>query len=197
MASEGYDIKRGLKDVYFDTTEASFIDGEVGKLLYRGYNIHDLAERATFEEVVYLLLYGALPNRQQLGEFDRGFRADRTVPDEVINVLRVVKDCHPMDALRTGISALSAFTPDVTDNSQEATRRKGIRLTAQAPTLVAAHHRIRNGLEPVAPNPDLNHAGNFLYMLRGAEPTDDENHLIDVDFVLHAEHGGECLRFRG
>ena len=195
MASEGYDIKRGLKDVYFDTTEASFIDGEVGKLLYRGYNIHDLAERATFEEVVYLLLYGALPNRQQLGEFDRGFRADRTVPDEVINVLRVVKDCHPMDALRTGISALSAFTPDVTDNSQEATRRKGIRLTAQAPTLVAAHHRIRNGLEPVAPNPDLNHAGNFLYMLRGAEPTDDENHLIDVDFVLHAEHGANASAF--
>ena len=195
MASEGFDIKRGLKDVYFDTTEASFIDGEVGKLLYRGYNIHDLAEKATFEEIVYLLLYGALPNRQQLGEFDRGFRADRTVPDEVINVLRVVKDCHPMDALRTGISALSAFTPDVTDNSQEATRRKGIRLTAQAPTLVAAHHRIRNGLEPVAPNPDLNHAGNFLYMLRGAEPTDDENHLIDVDFVLHAEHGANASAF--
>ena len=195
MASEGFDIKRGLKDVYFDTTEASFIDGEVGKLLYRGYNIHDLAEKATFEEVVYLLLYGSLPNRQQLGEFDRGFRADRTVPDEVINVLRVVKDCHPMDALRTGISALSAFTPDVTDNSQEATRRKGIRLTAQAPTLVAAHHRIRNGLEPVAPNPDLNHAGNFLYMLRGAEPTDDENHLIDVDFVLHAEHGANASAF--
>ena len=195
MASEGFDIKRGLKDVYFDTTEASFIDGEVGKLLYRGYNIHDLAEKATFEEIVYLLLYGALPNRQQLGEFDRGFRADRTVPDEVINVLRVVKDCHPMDALRTGISALSAFTPDVTDNSQEATRRKGIRLTAQAPTLVAAHHRIRNGLEPLAPNPDLNHAGNFLYMLRGAEPTDDENHLIDVDFVLHAEHGANASAF--
>ena len=195
MASEGFDIKRGLKDVYFDTTEASFIDGEVGKLLYRGYNIHDLAEKATFEEIIYLLLYGALPNRQQLGGFDRGFRADRTVPDEVINVLRVVKDCHPMDALRTGISALSAFTPDVTDNSQEATRRKGIRLTAQAPTLVAAHHRIRNGLEPLAPNPDLNHAGNFLYMLRGAEPTDDENHLIDVDFVLHAEHGANASAF--
>ena len=195
MASEGFDIKRGLKDVYFDTTEASFIDGEVGKLLYRGYDIHDLAEKATFEEIVFLLLYGSLPNQQQLDEFDGGFRADRAVPEEVINVLRVVKDCHPMDALRTGISALSAFDPDVTDNSQEGTRRKGIRLTAQAPTLVAAHHRIRNGLEPVAPNPDLNHAGNFLYMLRGAEPTEDENRLIDVDFVLHAEHGANASAF--
>ena len=153
MASEGFDIKRGLKDVYFDTTEASFIDGEVGKLLYRGYNIHDLAEKATFEEIVYLLLYGTLPNRQQLDEFDRGFKADRSVPEEVINILRVVKGCHPMDALRTGISALSAFDPDVNDNSIEATRRKGIRLTAQAATIVAAHHRIRNGLEPVAPSP--------------------------------------------
>ena len=195
MASEGFDIKRGLKDVYFDTTEASFIDGEVGKLLYRGYNIHDLAEKATFEEIVFLLLYGNLPNQQQLDDFNREFRASRAVPEEVINVLRVVKDCHPMDALRTGISALSAFDPDVNDNSQDATRRKGIRLTAQAPTIVAAHHRIRNGLEPVAPHPTLNHAGNFLYMLRGAEPTDDENRLIDVDFVLHAEHGANASAF--
>lgn len=195
MASEGFDIKRGLKDVYFDTTEASFIDGEVGKLLYRGYNIHDLAEKATFEEIVYLLLYGNLPNQQQLDDFNREFRASRAVPEEVINVLRVVKDCHPMDALRTGISALSAFDPDVNDNSQDATRRKGIRLTAQAPTIVAAHHRIRNGLEPVAPHPTLNHAGNFLYMLRGAEPTEDENRLIDVDFVLHAEHGANASAF--
>ena len=195
MASEGFDIKRGLKDVYFDTTEASFIDGEVGKLLYRGYNIHDLAEKATFEEIVYLLLYGNLPNQQQLDDFNREFRASRAVPEEVISVLRVVKDSHPMDALRTGISALSAFDPEVTDNSQEATRRKGIRLTAQAPTIVAAHHRIRNGLEPVPPHPTLNHAGNFLYMLRGAEPTDDENRLIDVDFVLHAEHGANASAF--
>ena len=195
MASEGFDIKRGLKDVYFDTTEASFIDGDVGKLLYRGYNIHDLAEKATFEEIVYLLLYGDLPNQRQLDDFNVEFRGSRSVPEEVINVLRVVKDCHPMDALRTGISALSAFDPDVTDNSIEATRRKGIRLTAQAPTIVAAHHRIRNGLDPVAPSPSLNHAGNFLYMLRGAEPTEDENRLIDVDFVLHAEHGANASAF--
>ena len=159
------EIIKGLKDVYFDTTKSSFIDGEVGKLLYRGYNIHDLAEKSTFEEVVYLLLYGDLPNTQQLADFDDQLRANRIIPNEVIQVLDLVKNSHPMDALRTGISALSAFDPEVNDNSVEATIRKGIRLTAMGPTITAAHHRLRQGLEPVAPNPTLNHAGNFLYML--------------------------------
>ena len=139
------EIRKGLKDVYLDTTESSFIDGEEGKLLYRGYNIHDLAEKSTFEEVVYLLLYGKLPNRQELQEFDGLLRANRRIPDEVIQVLDLVKNSHPMDALRTGISALSAFDPEVTDNSPEATIRKGIRLTAMGPTIVAAHHRLRSG----------------------------------------------------
>ena len=195
MAAEGPEIYRGLKDVYFDTTEASFIDGNEGKLLYRGYNIHDLAEKSTFEEVTYLLLYGSLPTQKQLDTFDSIFRSSRQVCDGVIQVLRIVKDSHPMDALRTGVSALSAFDPEVTDNSTEATIRKGIRITAQASTIVAAHHRIRDGLEPIAPNPDLNHAGNFLYMLRGAEPTEEENRLIDLDFVLHAEHGANASAF--
>ena len=159
------EIMKGLKDVYLDTTESSFIDGEEGKLLYRGYNIHDLAEKSTFEEVVYLLLYGNLPNRSQLADFDKVLKDNRRIPDEVIQVLDLVKSSHPMDALRTGISALAAFDPEVDDNSTEATVRKGIRLTSMGPTLVAAHHRLRQGLEPVAPNPDLSHAGNFLYMM--------------------------------
>ena len=95
-------IMRGLKGVFLDTTEASFIDGEKGKLLYRGYNIHDLAEKSTFEEVIYLLLYGALPNRRQLQDFDATLRANRIIPEEVIRVLDLVKESHPMDALRTG-----------------------------------------------------------------------------------------------
>ncbi|HCP22617.1 MAG TPA: citrate (Si)-synthase, partial [Dehalococcoidia bacterium] len=183
------EIIKGLKDVYFDTTESSFIDGEVGKLLYRGYNIHELAEESTFEEVVYLLLYGKLPNQKELDDFDAQLRANRIIPDEVIQVLDLVKASHPMDALRTGISALSAFDPEVTDNSVEATIRKGIRLTAMGPTIVAAHHRLRQGLEPVAPNPDLNHAGNFLYMLFDEVPDQETTDLLDVDFILHAEHG--------
>ncbi len=189
------EIMKGLKDVYLDTTKSSFIDGEVGKLLYRGYNIHDLAEKSTFEEVIYLLLYGDLPSQQQLAEFDNLLRANRRIPDEVIQVLDLVKGSHPMDALRTGLSALSAFDPEVNDNSVEATIRKGIRLTAMGPTIVAAHHRLRQGLEPVAPNPDLNHAGNFLYMLFGELPDEETTRLLDVDFILHAEHGANASAF--
>jgi citrate synthase len=186
---------KGLKDVYLDTTNSSFIDGSVGKLLYRGYNIHDLAEQSTFEEVIYLLLYGRLPTQAELSDFDNTLRANRRIPDEVIQVLDLVKNSHPMDALRTGLSALSAFDPEVNDNSVEATIRKGIRLTAMGPTIVAAHHRLRQGLEPVAPNPDLNHAGNFLYMLFNEIPDAETTQLLDVDFILHAEHGANASAF--
>ena len=189
------EIMKGLKDVYLDTTESSFIDGEEGKLLYRGYNIHDLAEKSTFEEVVYLLLYGNLPNRSQLADFDKVLKDNRRIPDEVIQVLDLVKNSHPMDALRTGISALAAFDPEVDDNSTEATVRKGIRLTSMGPTLVAAHHRLRQGLEPVAPNPDLSHAGNFLYMMFDEVPDEETTKLLDVDFILHAEHGANASAF--
>ena len=189
------EIIKGLKDVYFDTTESSFIDGIEGKLLYRGYNIHDLAEKSTFEEVVYLLLYGDLPNKKQLADFDSLLRANRIIPDDVIQVIDLVKTGHPMDVLRTAISALGSFDPEVTDNSVEATIRKGIRLTAMGPTIVAAHHRLRQGLEPVAPNPDLNHAGNFLYMLFDELPNQETTDLLDVDFILHAEHGPNASAF--
>ncbi len=195
MAGQDIDIKRGLKDVYLDKTEASFVDGLAGKLLYRGYNIHDLAEKSTFEEVIYLLLYGDLPNRDQLDKFDATLRANREIPKEIVEVLRLVSKSHPMDALRTGVSALSAFDSDVDDNSEEATIRKGIRLTSMGPTIVAAHHRIRKGLDPVSPNPKLNHAANFLYMLSGAEPDEETEKLMDVDFILHAEHSSNASAF--
>ena len=195
MTSDKVEIRRGLKDVVFDTSEASFVDGQAGKLLYRGYNIHDLAEQSTFEEIVYLLFYGELPTRSQLDAFDAELRANREIPDEVVQVMRLVAKSHPMDALRTAVSALSAFDPDVNDNSEEATIRKGVRLTAQGPTIVAAHHRIRRGLEPIAPNPALNHPGNFLYMLSGAEPDEETQKLMDVDFILHAEHSANASAF--
>ena len=188
-------IMRGLKDVYLDTTESSFIDGQEGKLLYRGYNIHDLAEKSTFEETVYLLLYGSLPNKQQLEDFDATLRANRIIPDEIIQVLDLVKSSHPMDALRTGVSALAAFDHDVNDNSTDATVRKAIRLTAMGPTIVTAHHRLRQGLEPVAPDPSLSHAGNFLNMLFDEMPDQETVDLLDVDFILHAEHGANASSF--
>ena len=194
MTSE-IELRRGLRDVYIDNTQSSFIDGDIGKLLYRGYSIHDLAEKSTFEETVYLLLYGKLPTHKELDDFDMVLRANRSIPDEVVKVVELVKNSHPMDVLRTGMSALSAFDPEVGDNSIEATLRKGIRMTAMAPTIVAAHHRLRKGLEPVAPNPDLNQAGNFLYMLLGEEPDQETMKLLDVDFILHAEHGINASAF--
>ena len=194
MTSE-IELRRGLRDVYIDNTQSSFIDGDIGKLLYRGYSIHDLAEKSTFEETVYLLLYGKLPTHKELDDFDVVLRANRSIPDEVVKVVDLVKNSHPMDVLRTGMSALSAFDPEVGDNSIEATLRKGIRMTAMAPTIVAAHHRLRKGLEPVAPNPDLNQAGNFLYMLLGEEPDQETMKLLDVDFILHAEHGINASAF--
>jgi citrate synthase len=189
------EIKRGLKDVYFATSEASFIDGNIGKLLYRGYNIDDMARNSTFEETVYLLLYGKLPTAKELSDFDAQLRANRTLPRELLQVIEIVKAAHPMDVLRTAISALAAFDPDTADNSKEATLRKGIRLTAQAPTIVAAHDRIRQGKEAVESNPQLGHAANFLYMLFGKEPDPEEAKLIDLDFVLHAEHGSNASAF--
>ena len=189
------EIHRGLVGVYIDESDSGLVDGTIGKLLYRGYNIHDLAEQSTFEEVIYLLLYGALPNRRDLDAFDARLRADRGVPAEVIEIIDKVKDGHPMDVLRTGVSALSAFDPEVRDNSVDATIRKGLRITAKAPTIVTAHERLRKGLRPVEPNPNLNHAGNFLQMLFGREPSEDEIHLMDVDFILHAEHSSNASAF--
>ncbi|MDP3062888.1 MAG: citrate/2-methylcitrate synthase [Chloroflexota bacterium] len=195
MQVQTHDIRRGLKDVYFDKTTASFIDGAVGKLLYRGYSIHDLAEQSTFEEVIHLLLYGKLPTRKELDELDATLRANRELPEEVAQVIRIVQKAHPMDVLRTAVSALAAFDPETEDNSPEATLRKGLRLTAKAPTIVATHARIREGMEAIPPNPNLNHAGNFLHMLFGREPTDQETRLMDIDFILHAEHGSNASAF--
>ena len=196
MADE-VEVIRGLRGVYFDTTSASFVDGEQGRLIYRGYNIHDLAENSTAEETFYLLMYGQLPTTTQLEEFDKKLKGSREIPEEVISVIRLVQNAHPMDVLRTAISALAGRDPssDISDMSVEGSREKGIRLTAQAPTIVAYHHRIRQGLDPGVPNSNVGHAANFLYMLTGTEPTANESGLMDTDFVLHAEHGANASAF--
>jgi citrate synthase len=195
MTENKVEIRRGLRDVYIDRTKSSFIDGKIGKLLYRGYNIDDLARYSTFEETIYLLIYGSLPTSDELSEFDAKIKASRQLPEEVIQVIRLTKDAHPMDVLRTAVSALAGLDPDVTDNSREATIRKCIRLTALAPAIVAAHSRIRDGNEPVAPDPNLNHAGNFLYMLFDKQPVPEDVALLDKDFILHAEHGINASSF--
>lgn len=189
------DIQLGLKGVYVATTEASFIDGDVGKLQYRGYDIHALAEASTYEEISYLLLHGKLPTQQELTAFDNEMKANREIPSGVYDVIRTVVSAHPMDVLRTAVSALAAFDPDTADISEEATIRKGVRITAQTATIIAAHVRIRGEQEPIAPRKDLSHAANFLYMLFGKEPRPEDAKVMDVDLILHAEHGANASAF--
>ena len=195
MTTDDVQIHRGLSGVYLDRTQTTFIDGLEGRLLYRGYSIHDLAERSTFEETAYLLLHGELPARARLDAFDAELKAARELPAAVVQVMDTVRDAYPMDVLRTAVSALAAFDPQVGDNSAEATLRKGVRLTSQVASIVAAHHQLRNGRDPVAPSTSLSHAANFLYMLRGEEPGADAAALMDTDFVLHADHGSNASAF--
>ena len=187
---------RGLEGVVVADTELSKIYGEEGRLVYRGYEIEDLAENATFEEVCYLLLYGELPNSTQLADFRRQLANERAVPAAVLDLLRLLpRDTHPMAALRTAASALAGFDPDAQDMTEEANFRKAIRLTAQMPTLTAAWGRIRNGQEPIAPREELSHAANFLYMLTGEVPDELRARTMDVAFTLHAEHGMNASTF--
>jgi len=188
-------IYRGLKEVYFERSATTFIDGKVGELRYRGYSIHDLAQNSSFEETAYLLVHGELPTATQLATFDGELKADRTLPAEVLDVIRLVQRAHPMDVLRTAVSALAAFDPETADMSRAAAIRKGMRLSSQVPMIVAAHERIRNGLEPLAPDPALGHAANFLWLLKGAKPSADAAKLLDTDLVLHAEHGSNASSF--
>jgi len=195
MSEETVKINRGLKGVYFDRSQVTHIDGRKGVLLYRGYSIHDLAEYSSFEETAYLLLFGKLPNATQLVDFTKQLRTARHLPEPVYNVIRTLQHGHPMDVLRSAVSALSVFDNEKDDKSTGATIRKGIRLTSQIAMIVCAHHRLRNGLEPVAPDPALSHAGNFLYMLKGEPPSEESTKLMDTDMILHAEHGTNASSF--
>jgi len=196
MADEGkVEIHRGLKGVYFERSPVSYIDGRAGELRYRGYSIHDLAEHSTFEETAWLLLHGELPTRAELEGFDAALKAARGLPPPVVEIIRALAHAHPMEVLRSAVSALGAFDPDLDDHSPAATLRKGVRLTAQVPSIVAAHHRIRSGEQPLAADDRLGHAANFLYLLSGEPPGEDAARLMDLDLVLHAEHGSNASAF--
>jgi citrate synthase len=193
--NEAIKLHRGLMGVYFDRSPCTFIDGKAGELRYRGYSIHDLAQHSTFEETAWLLLHGELPTRSELAAFDRDLRAARQLPGAVLDIISAIKSAHPMDVLRTAVSALAAFDPDAADNSPEAALRKGVRLTSQVPTIVAAHARLRQGLDPVPADAGLAHAANLLWMLKGEKPSPQAVELIDRDLVLHAEHGSNASSF--
>jgi citrate synthase len=186
----------GLEGVVAAKSEICFIDGNAGKLIYRGYDIADLVENATFEEVAILLWDGKLPTRTELATFKKQIGESMALPEHVIAILRSLpKTTQPMDALRTAASALAATDSDLESNEPDANRRKAVRLAAQFPTIVTTFHRLRNGEQPVAPDPNLTIAGNFLYMMNGKKPHDTLVRVMDAALTLHAEHGMNASTF--
>jgi len=182
-------LSRGLEGVVANESAICYVFGEEGRLIYRGYDIHDLADNSTFEETAFLLLKGDLPTRDQLKEFVGQVKAAQKV-DKVVQ--GVIKDAplgaNPMNVLRTAVSAAVFGDPDRTDNSAAGEYSKAVRLIAQLPTMVAMFHRLRNGQKPLAPRRGLSLAANFLYMTSGAVPESDVEHALDVALILHADH---------
>ncbi len=188
----------GLEDVVAATSSICDVNGKEGRLLYFGLDIHDLAQHSTFEETVYLLWHGRLPKRAELDELTRALARNRTLPGEVLSVMRELpKTAVPMELLRTAVSLLSMYDPDDADSSRDANVRKATRLVAQTPTIVAAIQAIREGRDPVAPREDLSLAANFLYMLFGKEQDATAVRAMDVALILHADHELNASTFAG
>lgn len=189
-------INRGLDGVYIDESAISFIDGAKGQLIYAGYDIRELAGKASFEEVTYLLWHGELPSRTQLEEFRRQLAPNFTLPEAVYQLFRALpEDTDPMLALHSAVALLGSLDGAANGVDTENVQRIGRLLLPQFPLLVAAFQRIRNGQDPVQPRSDLSVAGNFLYTLTGEEPTEAATNVMDVALVLHAEHGSNASTF--
>jgi citrate synthase len=180
--------KAGLEDTVATSSAICYLDGDQGVLAYCGYDIHDLARHATFEEVCYLLWHRRLPSRAELGDLQTALIAGRPIPEPVLRLMRSLPPGDGMDALRTLTSALAHYDPDVADNSPQANYRKAIRLTAQIASLVATLGRVNAGEGPIQPDPVLGHAANFLYMLTGERPSGLATRAFDVALILHADH---------
>jgi citrate synthase len=177
--------KAGLEDVVATSSAICFLDGERGVL---AYHIHDLARFATFEEVCHLLWHGRLPTRAELGDLQSQLAAARPLPESVIRLMKMLPPSDGMDALRTLTSALGHYDADAGDNSQAASSRKSVRLTAQLASLVATWGRMQEGGNPVAADPAMGHAANFLYMLKGERPNPTAVRAMDIALTLHADH---------
>src|SRR5919197_6092631 len=178
----------GLAGVIAGETAICWVDPNAG-LMYRGYDIHDMAQKASFEEVAYLLLNGELPNGKQLIEFTQQIAAERALPGPVIEMLRLLPSkTHPMDMLRTGVSMLSAFDKDLDNNSHDANIRKSIRLIARVSTLITDGWRISHGEDSVLEKAELTQAGNFFYKLNGKVPEQWQTRMLDTIFNLYADH---------
>jgi citrate synthase len=190
-------ISRGLEGVVATDTRLSDVRGQEGQLIYCGYDINELAGRASFEEVIYLLWHNKLPNRSELDELKKQLAAERQLPDQVTEFLRTAPaTALPIDVLRTAVSMLGLHDPLLAlDQSLEATRRRAISITAKVGVIIAYFHRARNGLDLPPVREDLSEAGHFLYLLDAKEPSAKKTATLDVAYVLHAEHGMNASTF--
>jgi citrate synthase len=186
----------GLRGVVAAQSTMSSVNGQEGILIYQGYDVHDLAEHSTFEETVYLLWNGKLPNQDELDMLKTELRSNYEIPSEIIVFMKhFPHDAAPMDVLRTCVSTLAFYDSESHNTDVENAKRIATRLTAQFPTIIAAWERIRNGHEPVHPDTSLDIAENFLYMMRGEKPDPSEAEMLDVCLILHADHGLNASTF--
>ncbi len=183
------EFKAGLRDVIAVDSSICLVDGEAGKLYYRGYDIRDLATQASYEEVVHLLWFGELPPKTRLTWVQEQLSTVRRLPDGVLSSMRTYpRGVHPLDALRTAVSVAGMLDPDVRSNAQDANVRKSFRLGAQIPAMVAAWHHLRQGRDPIPPRPEGSTAENFLYMLTGKLPSPLAARTMDMILILHGDH---------
>ena len=189
--------KGGLEDVVATSSAICYLDGDRGVLAYCGYDIHDLARGATFEEVCFLLWHRRLPSRAELGDLQSQLSAERPLPEPIVRLMRSLPPADGMDALRTIASALAHYDADLDDASPQAQYRKAVRLTARVATIVATWGRLRGGGGPIAPDPAMGHAASFLYLLTGERPHATAIRALDIALILHADHELNASTFAG
>lgn len=182
-------IKTGLEDVVATTSAICDVNGVEGRLIYQGYDIHDLAQHSTFEEVVYLLWFGQLPTKAEFDKISEELKKNRALPNDLVNMMKAFpKSASPMEVLRTAVSMLQMYDPEAEDDSRAANIRKSTRLTAKLPLIIAYWDCIRNNRELLPISHDLNLAGNFLYLLKGVRPDELSTRSLDIALILHADH---------
>ncbi|MCL4373123.1 citrate synthase/methylcitrate synthase [Candidatus Parvarchaeota archaeon] len=194
--AEDVEIKEGLQGVYITKSSICKVDGQEGKLYYRGYKIEDLANYSSYEEVCYLLLYGKLPNSKELSDFIAKMREERAIPENTKDIIRKFsKESQALDVLRTAMSSLSADDSKPYSDDESENIEKAIKIIAKTATIAAAIDRIKDGKEILEPDNSLNHSANFLYMITGNKPDKEAEKLMDVMFILHAEHSSNASTF--
>ncbi|MBL9150875.1 MAG: citrate synthase [Verrucomicrobiales bacterium] len=196
MSSTATDYAKGLEGVIANESKLSDVQGQAGVLRYLGYNIDDLAEQTTFEEVVHLLHIGRLPNRAELEKLTTTLRSHRSLPQGLIDFVKgAPQDANPMDVLRTGVSMLGLYDHRGEDQNRDLNEERSLAICAKMPLIVAAFHRCRQGLPIVEPRQDLSEAAHFLYLINGEVPSDDAARTLDVAYILHADHGMNASTF--